>query len=84
MIEAIDDSGMAHGTATLTLGANEARQFNSQDLEMGNAMKGLSGGVGTGADNWQVVLTSTLPLDALAYVRHGPRSASPVGVSSTM
>ena len=70
MIEAIDDGGMARGMATLTLGANEARQLNSYDLEMGNAMKGLSGGVGSGAGNWQVVLTSTLPLDALAYVRH--------------
>ena len=70
MIGAIDDSGLSHGMATLTIGANEARQFNNQDLEMGNAMKGLSGGVGSGADNWQVVLTSTLPLDALAYVRH--------------
>ena len=71
LVEAIDDGGTAHGTATLTIGGHQAQQFNSYDLEVGNAMKGLSGGVGAGADNWQVVLTSTLPLDALAYVRHG-------------
>ena len=70
MIDAIDDSGMSHGMATLTIGANETRQFNSDDLEMGSATEGLSGGVGSGVDNWQLVLTSTLPLDALAYVRH--------------
>ena len=68
-VDAIDDQGMSYGPATLMIGANEVRHFNSEDLEMGNAMKGLSGGMGMGMGNWQVVFTSTLPLDTLAYVR---------------
>ena len=69
-VDAIDDKGNSYGPATLMIGANEVRHFNSEDLEMGNAMKGLSGGMGMGMGNWQVVFTSTLPLDTLAYVRN--------------
>ena len=68
-VDAIDDQGNSYGPAPLMIGANEVRHFNSEDLEMGNAMKGLSDGMGMGMGNWQVVFTSTLPLDALAYVR---------------
>ena len=74
-VEAIDDQGMSCGPATLMIGANEVRHFNSEDLEMGNAMKGRSGGTGMGTGNWQVVFTSTLPLDTFQTLTPKPRNA---------
>lgn len=44
-IDAIDDAGFYY-RQTVAIGANESLNFNSQDLEYGNANKGL---VGTGA-----------------------------------
>lgn len=57
------------GTVTLTLAANESRQFNSSDLELGNPSKGLSGNIGQGLGDWTVVVRSDLDLEALAYIR---------------
>lgn len=57
------------GTLTLTLNPLEARQFNSQDLEMGNPDKGLSGALGSGIGDWTVVVRTSLDLEALAYMR---------------
>ena len=45
-IDAIDDEGQSYGPATLSIGAGETTQFNSHDLEDGNADRGLSDGVG--------------------------------------
>ena len=67
-IEAFDDEGTPHGPVTLAIGANEAVQFSSADLEEGNAGKGLSGGVGDGEGDWRLELTSTLDLQVLGYV----------------
>ncbi len=67
-IEAYDDAGALHGPVTLSIGANEAVQFSSADLEEGNADKGLSGGVGDGEGDWRLELTSTLDLQVLGYV----------------
>ncbi len=67
-IEAFDDAGALHGPVTLSIGANEAVQFSSADLEEGNAGKGLSGGVGDGEGDWRLKLTSTLDLQVLGYV----------------
>lgn len=76
-IEAVNDAGGAYGPATLTIGAGAAAHFNSSDLEMGNPMAGLMGGVGAGMGFWRLNLTSTLPLRALAYVR-GSDGLSPM------
>ncbi len=67
-IEAYDDDGILHGPVTLSIGANEAMQFSSADLEEGNAGKGLSGGVGDGEGDWRLELESTLDLQVLGYV----------------
>ena len=67
-LTAIDDEGRNAGTETLSLAANGAIHFNSRDLERGNAAKGLSG-VGAGAGHWRLVLTSSLDIQPLAYVR---------------
>ena len=67
-LTAIDDEGHTAGTETLDLAANGAIHFRSRDLERGNADKGLSG-VGAGAGHWRLVLTSSLDIQPLAYVR---------------
>ena len=64
-----DDSGRDYGAATLAIGANEAVHFNSDDLERGNAAKGLSGGVGVGEGDWRLALRSALDIEVLAYIR---------------
>ena len=69
MIEAFDDIGTAYDPVALAIGANQTLHFNSDDLEMGNAAKGLSGGVGAGEGDWRLKLTSLLEIEVLAYVR---------------
>ena len=68
-IVAFDDEGRSYGPLTLSLGANETKHFNSNDLEMGNTQKGLSGSTGGGIGDWRLELTSDLELEVLAYVR---------------
>ena len=66
----IDDSGRrSTGTMTLTLAANESRQFNAQDVEFGNTAKGLTGSLGDGNGNWRLVLQSDLNLLPMALIR---------------
>ncbi len=68
-IDAFDDTDRKYPTSTLSLGANQAADFNSDDLELGNDDKGLSGGTGAGVGAWRLVLSSALDIDVLAYVR---------------
>ena len=68
-IHAIDDAGGRFGPVTLSLAAKQTAHFNSEDLEMGNADKGLSGGVGAGEGDWRLELDTELDIEALAYVR---------------
>ena len=68
-IHAIDDAGRRHGPVTLSLAAGQTAHFNSDDLEMGNADKGLSGGLGAGEGDWRLELATDLDIEALAYVR---------------
>ena len=68
-ITAIDDTGSRFGPVTLNLESEETINFNSRDLENGNARKGLSGGVGNGEGNWRLILDSDLGITPLAYIR---------------
>ena len=68
-ITAIDDEGQFYGPATLSIDAGESMQFNSDDLENGDADKGLSDGVGAGEGAWRLELTSALDIEVLSYVR---------------
>ena len=44
--------------------------FNSDDLESGNAAKGLTGATGMGTGGWRLAIESeTLDIEALAYIR---------------
>ena len=68
-IEAIDDGGESYGPVTLPIDDGEAVHFNSEDLENGNAEKGLSGAVGSGEGAWRLRLSSELDIEVLSYVR---------------
>ena len=68
-IHAVDDSGNEAGPVTLSLAANQSRQFSSEDLEKGNSRKGLSGSTGSGRGNWRLKLETDLDIEPLAYIR---------------
>ena len=68
-ITGTDDAGRSRGPVTLSLNARETRHFNSDDLEKGNASKGLSGGLDDGQGNWRLRLESDLDLEVGAYIR---------------
>ena len=68
-IRAYDETDNEYETVALQMDADETVHFNSDDLEMGNAAKGLSGSTGSGQGDWRLVLTSALDLDVLAYMR---------------
>jgi len=69
LVRAHDDTDREYETVTLALTANAVRQFNSEDLEMGKATKGIEEGIGPGMGDWRLELTSELDLDVLAYIR---------------
>ena len=69
LIEAYDDSDLSYPPLTLALNAKQTRHFNSDDLELGNAGKGLTGSTGSGMGDWRLVLSSDLDVDVLAYIR---------------
>ena len=69
-IAAFDDTDVEYETLVLALDARAAAHFNSDDLELGNEAKGLSGSTGSGTGTWRLELSSTeIDFDALAYVR---------------
>ena len=68
-ITAIDDAGVEYGPVMLDIEAHQRAHFNSNDLEQGNAEKGLESGTGPGEGRWRLVLTSTLDLKVLSYIR---------------
>ena len=70
-ITAIDDSGKEAGPITLSIGADSSRHFNSEDLENGNADKGLPDGVEDGQCSWRLELETDLDILPLAFVRTG-------------
>ncbi|MDE0442673.1 MAG: leucine-rich repeat protein [Gammaproteobacteria bacterium] len=68
-IDAYDEIGRRYEPLTLAVGAGRTVHFNSDDLEMGNADKGLSGSTGRGSGDWRLEMHSALDIDVLAYVR---------------
>ena len=68
-IRAIDDTGRRFGPVSLSLSARETANFNSRDLERGNASKGLPSGVGDGQGHWRLELDTALDVGPLAYIR---------------
>ncbi|MCY3794657.1 MAG: leucine-rich repeat domain-containing protein [Gammaproteobacteria bacterium] len=68
-IRAFDDAGRAYPSLALSLQAKQGTHFNSDDLELGNVQKGLSGSTGSGVGNWHLQLSSGLDIEVLAYIR---------------
>ena len=69
-LTATDDAGVAYESLALALGPRQARHFNSDDLELGNAAKGLTGATGPGAGGWRLAVESDrIDVEALAYAR---------------
>ena len=68
-ITAIDDSGLKKDAITLSIAANSSVQLSSTDLEMGNADKGLSEGVGSGEGAWRLSMESDLVIEILSYIK---------------
>ena len=67
-VSATDDSGWWVPAFTLPIGGHQALHFNSDDLENGNADKGIAG-VGDGTGHWRLHFDSDLDLQVLAYMR---------------
>ena len=68
-IHATDDTGERFGPSELRLEANQSAHFNSRDLETGNARKRLSPGLGDGDGHWWLEFSTSLDIQALAYIR---------------
>ena len=68
-VKAFDDSRWDYADLVLTMGAGEAVQLSSQDIERGNLAKGLTGGTGVGDGDWRLELSSGLDIEVLSYVR---------------
>ena len=68
-IKAFDDTQWDYAPLVLSLGAGEAVQFDSNDLEQGNLGRGLAGGTGPGEGDWRLELSSELDIEVLSYVR---------------
>ena len=71
MITGIDDAGVTSpNTVTLSFAAGQSRNFNSEDLENGNASKGLTGALGDGSGNWRLKFETDLDLDVSGLFRN--------------
>ena len=68
-IDAFDENGMAYGPVTLFIDAGATVHFNSDDLELGNAAKGLPEGIGSGPGDWRLQMSTILDVDILTYMR---------------
>ena len=67
-VTAVDDSGVRRGEATLTVAAGGVVHFNSDDLENGDADKGIAA-IGDGEGDWRLELRSAGDFQAFAYLR---------------
>ena len=69
-VVAVDDGGARVGPVTLALRAGQTVHFNSDDLQRGNAAKGLPDGVGSPTrGDWRLELTSELDIAVTSYIR---------------
>ena len=69
---AFDDGGHAPDPIEIRLGAGQVVHFNSEDLEYGNAGKGVERGVGGPVQgDWRLDVETDLAVRVLAFVRHG-------------
>ena len=82
-VRAADGTAADYEVLTLALKAGQAVQFNSDDLEVGNADKGLTGSTGPGSGDWTLALSGNgVDFDAFAYVRSPDGFLAPMGASA--
>ena len=76
-IDAFDATDRAYERLELTLAGEASGQFDSSDLEQGNAEKGLEGSTGPGEGDWWLELSSASDIELVSYVdtASGPLSA---------
>ena len=67
-ITAWDDEGTAYAPFSVTLPADTVFAFNTRDLELGNADKGMPG-IGDGQGNWRLSVRSRLDIAVKPYAR---------------
>ena len=77
LIDAYDATDRAYERLELTLAGEASGQFDSSDLERGNAAKGLTGSTGPGEGDWWLELSSASDIELVSYVdtAAGPLSA---------
>ncbi len=77
LIDAYDATDRAYERLELTLAGEASGQFDSSDLERGNAEKGLEGSTGPGEGDWWLELSSASDIELVSYVdtASGPLSA---------
>ncbi len=68
-IVAVDDEGSRSEPVQLTISPMETVNFNSLDLETGNAEKELTCCIGMGSGDWRLEMYSDLNIEAIGYVR---------------
>ena len=68
-ISAVDDAGISSTTITFELAGMASKQLNAQDLELGNAGKGLTGSLGDGVGKWRLNISSVLDLKVMSLIR---------------
>ena len=68
-IYAIDDAGVRSGPVTFTLNASSVAEFTATDLESGNAVLGLTGGIGTEVGDARLEIQTDLQIVPLTFVR---------------
>ena len=68
---AIDDTGARSkkDPITFTLSAQGAKQMNAQDIENGNANKGITTTLCDGQGKWQLVTRSSNPIEVMGLIR---------------
>ena len=68
-IEAFDRTDRAYERLSLLVGPDEVASFNSDDLELGNPAKGLTGSTGAGEGDWWLELSSDGEIEVWTYIR---------------
>lgn len=70
VIRGYDDAGKSsRGEVSVVLPPRGAVHLTSQDLERGNASKGLVGSLGDGAGNWRLSFGADYGIETSAYIR---------------
>ena len=71
IISGVDDNGniAPNGDVQFQLGSFESKNMNAQDLEGGNAAKGLMGALGDGSGRWQLTVSSALTPQVMNLIR---------------